>query len=200
MKFQFRFEQTFDCNSKKFGKMKILNSPLTIHVLPILASVFDLISLSFSADMIDRRVREFNGIGRYELIDLSFDKEANVLSFTAFENNYSMLLTVNENIIFGNMKHHINGEEIAGTVHENNYITGLQESCHHHINQEQIKARNYIIITRNGDNNNHNNNNNDNNKDDEIISGAISMCNRRGVRGQIHGFDDTIIIHPAKYF
>ena len=32
------------------------------------------------------------------------------------------------------------------------------------------------------------------------VSGAISICDRRGVRGNIIAFDDTLIISPCDYY
>ena len=90
--------------------------------------------------------------GNYALIDVSFDSESKILSFDGFENKFSLLLSLNEDLILGSMQHMIQGKKNHPDL-KNSYLSTLTESCHYHIYKE---------------------------KNDEKFSGAISICPHKG--------------------
>ena len=91
--------------------------------------------------------------GNYELIDVSFDIESKMLSFDGFEIKFEVSLTVNEDLILGNIEHMIEGDRNHPDL-KNSYLSTLTESCHYQIYQEN---------------------------NDGKFTGAISICPRKGI-------------------
>ena len=120
----------------------------------------------------DSRKEEFDRIKKYELVhfDLSQLSESNLVSFDAFGNHYEVSLVRNE-FMNPSTIHHTNGN-LGLKEGLEPFYTHLTESCHFH---GQVLGTNSSSV-------------------------AISICDKRGIRGSISAFGYTLNIKPAKYF
>jgi len=120
---------------------------------------------------IDYRKEEFDRIKKYELVNVDFTPETQQIHFDAFGNEYSIDLVTNHHLNPSSI-HHTNGN-LALDDETEPFYSHLTESCHYH---------GKVFGAANGS------------------SVAISVCDKRGIRGTITAFGDTINIKPAKYF
>eukprot|EP01083_Nonionella_stella_P186507 682918_1 len=112
-------------------------------------------------------------IKKYELVyfDLSSFESSNIISFDAFGRFYQVELRLNEDLNPLYLKHP-NGQ-LSHKYNLTQFWSNLSSSCHYFAT---------VINT------------------DLITSGSISLCDKRGIRGTIHAFGDSISIKPAKYY
>ena len=105
---------------------------------------------------------DFQRINKYELVELDFDSENEILSFYYSGESYELYLSKNKDLILSNIKHTINGK--LNDLDLN--IIGTEESCHYHIfggdNNDGSKIGNY-----------------------ESAYGVISKCSEYGIKGFI---------------
>eukprot|EP00485_Elphidium_margaritaceum_P010452 CAMPEP_0202704198 /NCGR_PEP_ID=MMETSP1385-20130828/16918_1 /ASSEMBLY_ACC=CAM_ASM_000861 /TAXON_ID=933848 /ORGANISM="Elphidium margaritaceum" /LENGTH=978 /DNA_ID=CAMNT_0049362169 /DNA_START=43 /DNA_END=2979 /DNA_ORIENTATION=- len=142
-------------------------------------SLFATICISLINGKRDSRQEEFRRIQTYELlhVDLtSFDAESTI-RFAAFGIDYTIELSANNDLVMSRIRH-ANVDPSSHDVEP--YITSATGSCHYF-------ARVFV--------------------DDKLIgTGAVSLCDRQGVRGRIEAATedgtggDTLIIYPSAYY
>eukprot|EP01084_Bolivina_argentea_P210601 358397_1 len=118
----------------------------------------------------DHRKVEINRIKTYELIYINIDN--NIVEFDAFNNHYKIQLQENIHMIPSNVKH-TNG--IPKHINIEPYYTSLTKSCHYY--------GKVLSDTT-----------------DPLQRVSLSLCNKRGIRGEIRAFNETLIIKPSKYY
>ena len=122
----------------------------------------------------DPRIEEFSRIKHYELlhVDTSEFAASNIIAFRAFDHVYRVQLELNEHMNPSHLRHtNGNPSETDDTLEQ--FYTHKTESCHYH----------GTVLNTN-----------------TTSSAAISMCDKRGIRGRISAFGETIIMKPSRYY
>eukprot|EP01084_Bolivina_argentea_P182807 315537_1 len=119
------------------------------------------------------RLEEFSRINHYELIEIDTNlfESDKIIDFTVFNQYYKIQLLTNEDIIPSQIRHP--SYDIRYKSKNRDTHRKLDESCHYFGTVLNTKHTSQV---------------------------ALSICDRRGVRGSITAFNDTLIIKPSRYY
>eukprot|EP01084_Bolivina_argentea_P121525 215365_1 len=138
--------------------------------LTLLITLYTLIHTACSKNS---REEEFSRIQHYELIDINTNlfESAKIIDFTVFNQYYKIQLIPNEDLIPSKIRH--TSMDINNRPEQHEHFKSLHETCHYFGNV--LNTNTYSAV-------------------------ALSLCPKRGIRGRITAFNQTIIIKPSAHY